>query len=96
MHLDGLSYVVNGSFKGQMLAEVLKVHAEYLGAKVENGELPVLVKFIDAKEYLSVHVNPNDAYTQEHEWGIGCGPETKHGELLLWMFPRVALPMQIL
>lgn len=63
VYLDGLSYVANGSFKGQMLVEVLKAHAEYLGTKVENGELPVLVKFIDAKENLSVQVHLNDAYT---------------------------------
>ena len=44
----------NGTYKGKTLAEVLKVHPEYLGTKVEDGELPVLVKFIDAKKDLSV------------------------------------------
>ena len=36
VHPDGPSYIVNGSFKGQTLAEVLKAHPEYLGIKVEN------------------------------------------------------------
>lgn len=49
VHPDGPSYVANGVYKGQTLAEVLSAHPEYLGTKVENGELPVLVKFIDAR-----------------------------------------------
>jgi len=58
VHPDGPSYVANGTYKGKTLAEVLKEHPEYLGTKVENGELPVLVKFIDAKKDLSVQVHP--------------------------------------
>ena len=49
------------------MADVLKEHPEYLGTKVENGELPVLVKFIDAKKDLSVQVHPSDEYAREHE-----------------------------
>ena len=61
VHPDGPSYVANGIYKGQTLAEVLSAHPEYLGTKVENGKLPVLVKFIDAKKDLSVQVHPTDA-----------------------------------
>lgn len=71
VHPDGPSYVANGIYKGQTLAEVLSAHPEYLGTKVENGELPVLVKFIDAKKDLSVQVHPDDAYAREHEGDNG-------------------------
>lgn len=67
VHPDGPSYVANGMFKGQTLSTVLKEHPGYLGTKVENGELPVLVKFIDAKKDLSVQVHPSDAYAKAHE-----------------------------
>ena len=67
VHPDGPSYVANGTYKGKTLADVLKEHPEYLGTKVENGELPVLVKFIDAKKDLSVQVHPSDEYAREHE-----------------------------
>ena len=60
VHPDGPSFVANGTYKGKTLSEVLKAHPKYLGTKVENGELPVLVKFIDAKKDLSVQVHPND------------------------------------
>lgn len=67
VHPDGPSVVDNGEFKGQTLTEVLKQHPEYLGNKVKNGELPILVKFIDAKQDLSVQVHPDDEYAQVHE-----------------------------
>lgn len=67
IHPDGPSYVKNGEFKGMTLAEVLKQHPEYIGTKVKNGELPVLIKFIDAKKDLSVQVHPNDEYARKYE-----------------------------
>lgn len=71
VHPDGPSVIANGEFKGQTLSTVLKQHPEYLGTKVKNGELPVLVKFIDAKQDLSVQVHPDDAYAKEHEGDNG-------------------------
>lgn len=67
VHPDGPSIVANGEFKGWKLAEVLKQHPEYLGLKVKNGELPILVKFIDAKQDLSVQVHPDDEYARKYE-----------------------------
>jgi mannose-6-phosphate isomerase len=67
VHPDGPSMVFSGSFKGMTLTEVLKQHPEYLGTKVKNGELPILVKFIDAKKDLSVQVHPDDEYANAHE-----------------------------
>lgn len=69
-HPDGPSYVVTGDYKGMELAEVLKLHPEFLGTK-HNGtkELPILIKFIDAKKDLSVQVHPNDEYARLHENG---------------------------
>lgn len=67
VHPDGTSIVASGAYKGMTLAEVLQQHSEYLGDKVQNGELPVLVKFIDAKQDLSVQVHPNDEYAWKYE-----------------------------
>lgn len=71
VHPDGPSYVANTTFKGQTLVEILKEHPEYLGTKVKNGELPILVKFIDAKKDLSVQVHPSDEYAREYEMDNG-------------------------
>lgn len=69
-HPDGPSYVVGGTFGGMELAEVLRQHPEYLGGR-HKGEttLPILIKFIDAKQDLSVQVHPTDEYAKEHENG---------------------------
>ena len=67
VHPDGPSVVANGQYRGKTLAVVLKQHPEYLGTKVKNGELPILVKFIDAKKDLSVQVHPNDEYARVNE-----------------------------
>ena len=66
-HPDGTSIVASGDNKGMLLSELLKKHPEYLGSK--HSELPILVKFIDAKKDLSVQVHPADEYAKEYENG---------------------------
>jgi mannose-6-phosphate isomerase len=67
VHPDGPSVVMNGEYKGEKLSDVLRLHPEWLGTKGKDGELPILAKFIDAKEDLSVQVHPDDKYAREHE-----------------------------
>lgn len=69
-HPDGPSTVAGGEFCGKLLSDVLKEHPEFLGTHPEaKGELPILIKFIDAKRDLSVQVHPDDAYAFEKENG---------------------------
>lgn len=69
-HPDGPSTVASGEHEGKLLTDVLKEHPEYLGTHPRTeGELPILIKFIDAKRDLSVQVHPDDAYAQEKEHG---------------------------
>lgn len=69
-HPDGPSYVVGGEFDELELAQVLRQHPEYLGER-HRGEttLPILIKFIDAKQDLSIQVHPTDEYARERENG---------------------------
>lgn len=69
-HPDGLSTVASGRYAGKTLAEVLLEHPEYLGSHPDkNGELPILIKFIDAHQDLSVQVHPADEYAKVNENG---------------------------
>lgn len=69
-HPDGPSVVASGEEKGRLLLDILKEHPEYLGSHPPiRGELPILIKFIDAKQDLSVQVHPSDEYAEEHENG---------------------------
>jgi mannose-6-phosphate isomerase len=69
-HPDGPSTVASGQFRGMTLSEVIREHSEFLGThpKTET-ELPILIKFIDAKKDLSVQVHPTDDYARENENG---------------------------
>lgn len=74
-HPDGPSVISSGEFEGMELAELLKRFPEFVGTHplsnlyLQKGELPILIKFIDAKKDLSVQVHPDDAYARkvEHE-----------------------------
>lgn len=58
------SVIANGTWTGYTLAEVIKRRPEaILGREVSKrygGELPLLVKFIDARKDLSIQVHPDD------------------------------------
>ena len=69
-HPDGVSIASSGEWIGMPLNEILHAHPEYLGEHARGStELPVLVKFIDAKRDLSVQVHPSDEFAREHENG---------------------------
>ena len=69
-HPDGPSIVNSGVHKGLILSDVLREHPEYLGLhSSEKKELPILIKFIDAKNDLSVQVHPDDSYAMVNEKG---------------------------
>lgn len=69
-HPDGISKVASGQFCGMPLTWVLEQHPEYLGTHPRTkGELPILIKLIDAKKDLSVQVHPSDEYARTHENG---------------------------
>ena len=69
-HPDGPSIVASGEHEGRLLSQVLKEHPEYKGNRSNaNGELPVLVKLIDANKDLSVQVHPDDEYARINENG---------------------------
>ena len=77
-HPDGPSYIVGGEYDGSELAEVIRLNPRYLGKKHDgHAELPILIKFIDAKKDLSVQVHPDDEYAADHEGG-------QHGKTEMW------------
>lgn len=72
-HHDGQSVVASS---GEPLGILLKRHPEYLGIHslsltCGKPELPILIKFIDAKSDLSVQVHPDDEYALKHEEDLG-------------------------
>lgn len=68
-HKDGPSYIANGEYAGETLEEyILMEGKKVLGANVRKfQQFPVLIKFIDAAQDLSVQVHPNDEYALKNE-----------------------------
>ncbi|MFD0991593.1 type I phosphomannose isomerase catalytic subunit [Tenacibaculum geojense] len=69
------SIVANGNLKGKDLKELLSTYKSSLvGEKVYNqfGEkFPLLIKFIDAKEALSIQLHPHDDLAQKRHNSFG-------------------------
>jgi len=80
-HFDDTSIVVNGEFKGETLHSLLEKYGrELLGTKADERYLsrfPLLIKFIDANDKLSVQVHPNDEYANKNENG-------EYGKTEMW------------
>lgn len=71
-HEAGISFVDSGEYKGLDIKTVFKMHPEYLGKYAnENGDIPILIKLIDAKSDLSIQVHPSDEYALKHENSLG-------------------------
>lgn len=73
MHKNGESIVANGAFEGQPLsAAAHAMGAQLLGDAVferYGGRFPLLVKFLDCCDKLSIQVHPDDDYAAKHENG---------------------------
>jgi len=67
---DGRSIIANGALAGRTLAEVRRNHPEALlgacASPASASGFPLLVKYLDAREHLSVQVHPTPAYVAAH------------------------------
>lgn len=72
-HMDGHSVIAEGIFAGKTLQEYIEWEGKKILGKncVRFQNFPVLIKFIDAKENLSIQVHPSDAYAWEKEGQYG-------------------------
>ncbi len=72
---NDVSVVANGSFKGKSLNELINEFPEsLLGTKVYaqfGKQFPLLFKFLDAREDLSIQLHPNDELAKKHHNSFG-------------------------
>ena len=70
-----VSIVANGSFAGDSLTELIDRKKELLLGKKVYGEFgktfPILIKFIDARQDLSIQVHPNDTLAAQRHNSFG-------------------------
>ncbi|MCK4873069.1 MAG: class I mannose-6-phosphate isomerase [Phycisphaerales bacterium] len=63
------SVVANGPVAGRTLRHVIEQHGEAIMGHLsltEQGCFPLLVKYLDARESLSIQVHPDEAYAKDH------------------------------
>ena len=70
-----ISVIANGSLEGKSLQDLIESNSEELLGKnvVERfgKEFPILIKFIDAKQDLSIQLHPNDELAKERHDSFG-------------------------
>lgn len=81
VHPDGVSIIDSGVLKGMPLDMIIRKYPSMLGTHPKaicgEGELPVLIKLIDAGQSASVQVHPDDEYARKYENG-------KNGKTEMW------------
>ena len=72
-HPDGPSMIMNGPYKGKSLRDYLEAEGmEVLGTHCRRfREFPILTKFIDAKDNLSIQVHPSNGFALQNEGQYG-------------------------
>lgn len=101
-HKAGQSIIAKGAYAGTLLGEYLESHSKkLLGWKCEPFErFPLLIKFIDARDDLSIQVHPDDEYAlkEENEYGknemwyiMDCEPDA----YLYYGFNRKVTPEEV-
>ena len=72
-HPDGPSLIVNGKYEGKTLKEFIETEGfEVLGRNCRRfKDFPILTKFIDAKDNLSIQVHPSNGYALQNEGQYG-------------------------
>lgn len=72
---ESISIVKNGFLKNNNLQEIVEVYmGDILGDKVYEkfgDEFPLLIKFIDANDNLSIQVHPNDELARQRHYANG-------------------------
>ncbi len=74
-HESDVSIVENGALKGRSLEELIKEYKEKLVGKKNyeqyGSKFPLLIKYIDAREKLSVQLHPDDEMAQQRHNSFG-------------------------
>ncbi len=72
-HPDGTSTIASGDYEGMALDKYIEEKGmEILGENCKQfTEFPILIKFIDANDDLSIQVHPDNEYAQKEEGQLG-------------------------
>ena len=98
-HPNGMSIIENGEFAGETLQEILdKYKAELVGEKIYEkykNRFPLLIKYLDINDRVSIQVHPDDDYSLKYENELGKSEcwyildSAKNTKVILGMKPEI-------
>lgn len=68
---DGMNVIANGPYAGMSLGEYLQMAGSTAVSSKVTDRFPLLIKFIDAADRLSIQVHPDDEYSLREENELG-------------------------
>ena len=69
VHKNGVNIIENGEYAGKSLEDLFKLDKSIVSSDYNSDKFPLLIKFIDAGQNLSVQVHPDNDYAQKNENG---------------------------
>lgn len=100
-HPDGVSWAMFMDGTVVPLLDLLKENPHYLGSRCRtSSELPIIIKYIDANENLSVQVHPDDEYAMKYEAQNGKNEfwyivDTTEEAEIVFGFEHLVTPQQL-
>ncbi|MCL1858401.1 MAG: class I mannose-6-phosphate isomerase [Oscillospiraceae bacterium] len=71
VHKNGVNIIENGEYANQTIEDLFKLDKSIVSPDYKSDKFPILIKFIDAEQNLSVQVHPDDEYAKKHENEFG-------------------------
>lgn len=68
---DGMSVIGNGIYSGMTMDEYIKMAPDSVSDTFSGEDFPLLIKFIDACDTLSIQIHPDDEYAHSNNEGFG-------------------------
>jgi mannose-6-phosphate isomerase len=67
-HADGQSIVATGPLQGRLLSDLMREYRkQLLGCQDHLSQFPLLIKFLDANDWLSLQVHPDDLLAKQFQ-----------------------------
>ncbi len=87
---DNPGFILGGEYMGERIDRVLETYPAMIKAGNTDPACPLLIKFIDARDKLSIQVHPDDAYAQ----AAGCADP--RGKTEMWIVLEASMGAELI
>ena len=87
---DNPGFIIGGEYMAQRIDKLIEEYPELLAKGNTDPACPLLIKFIDARDKLSIQVHPDDAYAQ----AAGCADP--RGKTEMWIVLEASMGAELI